>query len=107
MYFDSDFVFLNSFNNACLISAKVLACPVGVVLCSFIYQTNAWPLKVVSNCTIFTASSWTFFATKIVSHTNKCYHGSFDPTPWNLGSLSVFSNPVMLFCVVPLLSDVG
>jgi len=107
MYCNSNFGFLNSFNNSCVIYAKVLAWPIGVVLCSFMYHTSAQPLKVVSNYIIFTTSSWTFFAAQIVSHTNRCCSGSFDPTPWNSGSLNVWPNPAILFCVVPPLGDVG
>jgi hypothetical protein len=49
MYCDSEFGFLNSFNIYCLISANVLACPIGMVLCIFIYHNSARPLNVVSN----------------------------------------------------------
>jgi len=77
---NSNFSFLNSFTNACLISSKFLVFPVGIV-CSFVYQTNVHPINVVSNCAIFTASSWTLFAAQIVSHTNICCYGCSDPNP--------------------------
>jgi len=96
MYYDSDFGFLNSCNNASVISFNVL------VYQSFMYQTSACPLKVVSNCTIFAPSSWTFFAVHMVSHTNICCYGSSHPIPLNSRNLSVLSTPAILLCVGPI-----
>jgi hypothetical protein len=107
MYYDSDFEFLKSFSSACFISSKVLACPVGVMICKFIYHTSAQPLIVVANYTIFMASSCMFLASQTISHTNKYCSGSSHPTPLNLGSLRVLSTPAILTCVVPPLGDAG
>jgi len=107
MYCDSEFGFLNSFNSALLIYAKVVSCLVGIIPCNFIYYTTTRPLIVVANCAIFTASPCMFLATQIVSQTNECWSGSFDLTPLNSGSLRLLSIPAMLVCVVPHLGDVG
>jgi hypothetical protein len=107
MYCNSDFGFLNSFNNACVIYAKVLVWPSIVVLWSFMYHTRICPLKVVSNYVIFVLSSWMFLAVHMVSHTNMCCYGYLDPIPFKSSNLSVLSTPTMLLGVGPLPGDVG
>jgi hypothetical protein len=107
MYCDSDFGFLNYFNNACVIYDNVLVLPSIVVIWSFMYQTSMHTLKVVSNFTIFAPSSWTIFSFQMVSHMNKCCYGSSDPIPLDSGNLRVLSTPSILLCVGPLPGDTG
>jgi hypothetical protein len=84
-----------------------MACPVGLILYKFIYNTNAQPINFVANSAIFTTSYCMFLEAQIVSKTNKCCYQSSDPTHLNFKSLSVLSIPTMLVCVFPPLSDVG
>ena len=105
MYCDSQFGFLNSFSSTFFIFSKVLACPVGIILCNFIYHTSAQPLNVVANCTIFTASSCMFLVAQSASQMKTCCYGSSDPTPLNSGILRVWSTPTMLSCVFAPLGD--
>jgi hypothetical protein len=97
MYYNSNFGFLNSFNNDCVIFANVLGFPSGVVLGIFMYQTSMHPLKVVANYTIFAPSWWTLFVVQMVSHMNRSCSRSSNPIPLTFGNLSVLSTLSILY----------